>query len=310
MRSSNFVVGILICLTGSILFSTKAVLVKLAYRETNIDAISLLALRMVFSLPFFVVSAIVASAGNNKRFTIRQWFMIAAVGCLGYYVSSLLDFLGLQYISAGIERLVLFVYPTLVLLISFVLFGQKISRQQWIAVAITYAGLLLAFSGEIHAVETGSENFYKGVVLVFACAVTFALYIVGSGRLIPHVGAARFNSYAMSFACAGVLIHFFVSTEHSLLNLSGEVYLYSALMALFSTILPSYLVTEGIRRVGSGNAAIISSIGPVSTIVQANIFLYEPIVALQIAGTVLVLIGILLIGKKDKTKFVEREKVT
>jgi drug/metabolite transporter (DMT)-like permease len=295
---SYFITGILICFFGAICFSTKAIFVKLAYRDTEVDAITLLALRMVFSLPFFVVSAWFSSRKNdNIRFTGKQWMAVALIGCLGYYVSSLLDFLGLQYISAGIERLILFIYPTLVLLMSSFIFKEKIKRIQWIAVAITYAGLVLAFIAETDFTQEDQANLYLGVAFIFACSVTYAMYIVGSGRLIPSVGAAKFNSYTMSFACIAVLIHFFVASDHSLFNLSPRVYTYSIVMALFSTVIPSYLITEGIKRIGSDNAAIVSSVGPVSTIIQANIFLYEPILAMQIAGTALILVGVLIIGR-------------
>jgi drug/metabolite transporter (DMT)-like permease len=279
-------------------FSTKAVIVKLAYRDTEVGAITLLALRMVFSLPFFVVSAWASSAKtDNVRFSPKQWVGVAMIGCLGYYVSSLLDFLGLQFISAGIERLILFIYPTIVLLMSALIFKVRIQKWQWIAVAITYAGLVIAFLGEAGASESQSRDFYLGAVLIFACAITYAMYIVGSGRLIPSVGPAKFNSYAMSFACVAVLIHFFIVSDDSLFDLPAEVYGYSVLMAVLSTVIPSYLVTEGIKRIGSGNAAIVGSVGPVSTIIQANIFLYEPVLAAQIAGTALILVGVLIIGR-------------
>jgi drug/metabolite transporter (DMT)-like permease len=297
-KQGQFVGGVLICLLGSICFSTKAIFVKLAYRDTAVDAVTLLALRMVFSLPFFVVSAYATSRkSDNVRFTYKQWIFIAITGCLGYYISSLLDFIGLQYVSAGIERLVLFVYPALVLLISALVFKEKIKAVQWIAVAVTYAGLLLAFVGEANMGEDQEENFYLGAALIFVCSITYAMYIVGSGRIIPQVGAAKFNSYAMSFACVAVLLHYFITTRGSLIHLPSGVYFYSMAMALFSTVIPSYLVAEGIKRIGSDNAAIVGSIGPVSTILQAYIFLQEPVHAAQIAGTVLILVGVWIIGR-------------
>lgn len=298
---TKFVAGILICLLGAVCFSTKAIFVKLAYRDTDVDAVSLLALRMIFSLPFFLISAWASSSkSGNVRFTSRQWFGVAIIGCLGYYVSSLLDFLGLQYVSAGIERLILFIYPTLVLLMSAFIFKEKIQRIQWIAVLVTYVGLSMAFFGEATLDESNNKNFYLGAILIFACSITYAMYIVGSGRLIPSIGAAKFNSYAMSFACVAVLVHFFVTSDKSLLNLSTQVYIYAVVMALLGTVIPSYLVAEGIKRIGSDNAAIVGSIGPVSTIIQAYIFLHEPILGLQIVGTVFILIGVLLIGRSKK----------
>jgi drug/metabolite transporter (DMT)-like permease len=299
-QRQQFISGIIICLIGAICFSTKAIFVKLAYRNTDVDAVTLLALRMIFSLPFFVVSAAVSSGkSGNVKFTFKQWIYVAFIGTLGYYVSSLLDFLGLQYVSAGIERLILFIYPTLVLIMSALIFKRHISTNQWIAVAITYTGLMLAFAGELSLHEDRDGKFFIGAFCIFACAITYAIYLVGSGEVIPQVGAAKFNSYAMSFACLAVLLHFFIANENSLLDLPAVTYVYGIAMAILSTVVPSYLVTEGIKRIGSDNAAIVGSVGPVSTIVQAFIFLQEPIFAAQLIGTMLVLVGVLLISKKS-----------
>jgi len=297
-----FMGGVLIALLGAICFSTKAIFVKLAYRDTIVDAISLLALRMVFSLPFFVVSAYASSSKQtNVKFTPRQWVSVAVIGCLGYYISSLLDFLGLQYVTAGIERLILFIYPTLVMLMSSLIFKERIKPIQWVALIITYVGLLIAFIGEVDLQSTQSSNFILGSVLIFICAFTYAAYIVGSGRLIPMVGAAKFNSYAMSFASMGVLLHFFLNSDVSLLSFPPLVYVYSFLMAIVSTVVPSYMVVEGIKRIGSDNTAIVGSIGPVSTLVLAYFFLHETISPFQIVGTVMILFGVLLVsGQKRK----------
>lgn len=293
-----FIGGVITCFFGAICFSTKAIFVKLAYRETSVDPVSLLALRMIFALPFFVVSAWwTSSKSENVRFTWKQWLAVAGIGCLGYYVSSLLDFLGLQYVSAGIERLILFVYPTMVLLMSAFILKAKIKPIQWLAVLITYVGLMIAFWGEVRF-ENETTSFYLGVLLIFVCAVTYAIYIVGSGQLIPTIGAAKFNSYAMSFAALAVVLHFLLVNDNSLFNFDSQVYIYSFLMAIIGTVIPSYLVAAGIKRVGSGNAAIIGSVGPVSTIIQASIFLQEPVHLLQLVGTSFILGGILMISKK------------
>ena len=297
-NTSPFFIGVIICLLGAICFSTKAIFVKLAYRDTAVDAVSLLALRMIFSLPFFLVSAgVYSSKENNVKFTTKQWIYVALIGCLGYYISSLLDFMGLQFVTASIERLILFIYPTLVLLMNSVLFKQKIKLIQWLAVIITYAGLLLAFFSEVDIDSSQNENFLWGSFLIFVCAFTYAAYIVGSGKLIPMVGAIKFNSYAMSFACVGVLLHFFVTSEQSLIELPAKVYTYSFLMAILSTVIPSYLVTLGIKRIGSDTAAIVGSVGPVSTILLAYFFLNESIFAMQIVGTAMILFGVLLVSR-------------
>lgn len=289
------------CLFGSICFSSKAILVKLAYRDTQVDAVSLLALRMIFSLPVFFSSAwFISKKGNNIKFTIKQWAKIAFIGCLGYYISSLLDFIGLQFISASTERLILFIYPTLVVVMSSIVYKERITKYQWIAIIISYTGLAIAFSGEVSVHQVSTNQFYIGAILIFACAFTYAAYIVGSGRLIPKVGAAKFNSYAMGFAAVGVITHFYVSSNRSLLHLETNVYAYSFLMAIIATVIPSYLISEAIKRIGSNNSAIVSSIGPVSTILQAYFFLGEPISVLQFVGTLFILAGVLLISVKRK----------
>lgn len=297
-----FMGGVFIALLGAVCFSTKAIFVKLAYRDTTVDAITLLALRMVFSLPFFAISAFASSSKQtNVKFTPRQWLSVAVIGCLGYYISSLLDFLGLQYVTAGIERLILFIYPTLVMLMSSLIFKEKIKPIQWVALVITYVGLLIAFFSEVDFQSAQSSNFILGSVLIFICAFTYAAYIVGSGRLIPMVGAAKFNSYAMSFASIGVLLHFFLNSDISLWSFPSLVYVYSFLMAILSTVVPSYMVVEGIKRIGSDNAAIVGSIGPVSTLVLAYFFLQETISPFQIVGTIMILLGVLLVsGQKRK----------
>jgi len=295
----NFIQGILLALCGAVLFSTKAILVKLAYRDTPVDALPLLALRMVFSIPFFLGAAAFSSnKTTNVKFTGKEWIYVALIGCLGYYVSSFLDFVGLKYVSAGIERLILFIYPTLTLLMSAIIFKVKIKPLQWLALVITYFGLAIAFFGEVDFNSPQNKNFLFGSVMVFICAFTYAGYIVGSGRLIPKVGASKFNSYAMSFACVGVLLHFVLFSDVSLFHLPLTVYVYSFLMAVFATVIPSYLVAAAINRIGSGNVAIVGSVGPVSTILLANLFLSEAITIWQLVGTACILAGVLIIGKQ------------
>ena len=273
-------------------------MVKLAYVNTEVDTITLLALRMLFSLPFFIGAAIVSSRKEtNIRFTSRQWLQVAAVGLLGYYVSSFLDFVGLQYVSAGIERLILFIYPTFVVIISAVWFKVVVTKRQVVALVLTYGGLLIAYISEAK-INSTDVNFFFGSFCVFICAITFAIYIAGSGRLIPAIGSVKFNSYAMSFACLGVLTHFALTSDVSLTNLSPQVYGYSAFMAIVSTVIPSYLVSVGLKRLGANNTAIISSLGPISTILQASYFLGESISTLQWVGTLCILIGILMISWK------------
>ena len=297
-KSSGYIAaGVAISLLGAICFSTKAVIVKLAYLDYPVDAITLLAIRMIFSLPFFLVSAMLTSnQKENVKFTKRQWIDIAILGCFGYYISSLLDFQGLKYVSAGIERLILFIYPTFVLLITAVWMKRKVRRIEWIAVLITYAGLVIAFAGEARIQE--DPNFFFGSMLILICALTYAIYIAGSGALIPSVGAIKFNSYAMSFAAVAVLIHFMFTSTQSVIGLPFSIYAYGFLMAVLSTVIPSYLVSISIKRLGANTTAIIASIGPVSTILQAALLLGESVSVLEIAGTGFILLGILVISWK------------
>lgn len=171
---------------------------------------------------------------------------------------------------------------------------------QWLAVIVTYLGLAIAFFGEFDFKASQSGNFLFGSLLIFICAFTYASYIVGSGRLIPQVGATKFNSYAMSFASVGVILHFFLLSDASLLNLPLLVYVYSFLMAIFSTVIPSYLIAIAIKRIGPDNSAIVNSVGPVSTIFLAYVFLDETVSVWQFIGTALILVGVFIIARQKQ----------
>lgn len=291
--------GFVFTFLGAVLFSTKAIIVKLAFAHTHIDAVSLLTLRMIFSLPFFLALAFFSSgnAGVTKLKPL-QWFQVFVIGVFGYYLSSLFDFTGLQYISAGLERLILFLYPTFTLLINAAVFKQKVSRIQQIAVVLTYVGIGMAYIGEL-SLDTSNSHFVLGSVLIFACAITYAIYIVGSGRLVPIVGAARFTAYSMLSATIGVFAHALFTGNIHVLESGRTMWVYGLALALLATVIPALLISNGMKRIGANNVAIISGIGPVSTIVQAHFFLHEPIFFVQIAGTALVVVGVLLIGWKN-----------
>jgi len=298
--------GFVISFTGAILFSTKAILVKLAFRSTHADALTLLALRMLLSLPFYVLTAFWGSRREgNVRMNRRQWGWVIALGLLGYYLSSFFDFVGLQYISAGLERLILFLYPSFAVLINVLVFRQRISRVQLIALILTYTGIGIAYFGELK-IDNGNPNFYWGSFLVFLCAITYAVYLSGTGRLVPLVGAAKFTTYSMLTATLGVLVHFFLRqalSDHPPLPTgagSGTLWGYGVALALVATVIPSFMLSAGMRRIGANNAAIVTSVGPVSTILQAHFFLGDRIFAEQVVGTALVIVGVLLIGWKER----------
>lgn len=290
--------GFIITFTGSMLFSTKAIIIKKAFAGTHIDALSLLTLRMVFSLPFYAGAVWLAyRKAVYAKFTKKQWRQIIALGLFGYYISSLFDFLGLQYISAGLERLILFLYPSFCVLINAFYFRQKINRIQLWALLLTYAGMVIAYYGEMK-VDVNNPHFFLGGFLVFICSITYAVYIVGSGRMVPQVGVTKFTAYAMLSATTAIFIHYLLRGDYTLLNVKTELWVYGLLLGIIATVIPSFLISAGLKRIGSNNAAIISSIGPVSTILQAHFILGERIFTEQVIGTMLVIAGVLLTGWK------------
>jgi len=299
-RHKISIAGFLITLSGAILFSTKAIIVKLAFGSTHTDALTLLTLRMIFSLPFYVVAAFIVSGHkDNKKMNVKEWLLVITLGIFGYYLSSLFDFIGLQYVSAGLERLILFLYPTFAVLINAYFFRQKISGIQGLALVFTYAGIAIAYFGEL-TIDSGNPNFYFGSFMIFLCSITYSIYIAGSGKVIPITGANKFTAYAMLAATAGIFIHFTIKGNIKTLETGSTLWLYGIMLAVFSTVLPSFMLSQGLKKIGSNNVAIISGIGPVSTIVQAHFILGEKIFAAQIAGTLLVIIGVLLIGWRKK----------
>ena len=293
--------GFIITFIGAILFSTKAIIVKKAFADLAVPALTLLSLRMLFSLPFYIAAAAFnSSKKTNTVFTKKDWFYVCLTGMLGYYVSSLLDFMGLQYVSAGMERLILFLYPTFVVLINAWLFKQRITQSQKIALALAYAGIGIAYFGELK-IDTSNPNFMWGSLLIFICAVTYSLYLVGSGRLIPKIGASKFTAYAMLAATFGVLVHFFITSGYSEVQWSTTLAGYGLLLAIVATVIPSFLLSYGMKKIGTNNTAIMTSIGPVSTILQAHWILGEKIFTEQILGTMLVVAGIIIIGWRRNT---------
>lgn len=277
-------------------------MVKLAFAEIKVDALSLLTIRMIFSLPFYLIAAfVISSKEGNVKISGKQWLYLVLLGLFGYYLSSLFDFIGLQYISAGLERLILFLYPTFVVLINVLVYKQRINRNQKIALILTYIGIGLAYFGELQ-VDTSNPNFFWGSFLIFLCAITYSIYIVGSGRLIPLIGATKFTAYAMLSATAGIFIHFLLRNEFDVLLQSKGLWYYGLSLAIIATVIPTFMLSAALKKIGSNNVAIISSIGPVSTIVQAHYFLGEKIFTAQIVGTVLVVAGILMLSIKKKSK--------
>jgi drug/metabolite transporter (DMT)-like permease len=298
---SGLLTGFLISFTGAILFSTKAIIIKKAFQATSVDALTLLTLRMLFSLPFYIIAAIWSFRRTQTRMTRRQWIWVVIMGILGYHLSSYFDFVGLQYISAGLERLILFLYPSFAVLINAVAFRQRISRAQALALLLTYTGIGIAYFGELR-IDTGNAHFYWGSFLVFLCSVTYSFYLAGMGRIVTVLEPSKFTTYSMLVAVGSVFLHFLVrggtTGKFHIPATGGNLWLYGMLLALLATVIPSFMLSAGMKRIGANNAAIVTSIGPVSTILQAHFVLGDPIFIEQVVGTLLVIAGVLLTGWK------------
>jgi drug/metabolite transporter (DMT)-like permease len=284
--------GALLVLASAVAFSTKAVFAKVAYRY-GIDPIPMLTQRMAFSLPFFALVAALSGRGSRPALSRKDQLKIVVLGVLGYYLASVLDFMGLLYISAGFERLILFVYPTLVVLISAVFLRKPVRRRELWALFLTYAGIALVAYAELGAF---GSNVPLGAALVFGCALSYAAYLVGSGELIPRLGSVRFTALAMTVSSLAVFAHFGLSGQ-TLAGYPREVYGLGLALALVCTVLPVFMLAEGIRRIGSASASILGTVGPVSTIALAHLVLGESISAGQLAGTALVLVGATLVAR-------------
>jgi drug/metabolite transporter (DMT)-like permease len=284
--------GILLGSIGAIAFSGKAILVKLSYRY-GVDAVTVIMLRMLFALPLFLGLSWWA-ARSRARLSRRDWVTVAGLGFCGYYLSSFLDFCGLQYIGASLERLVLYLNPTLVLVMSSLLFGVRITQYQWFSLAASYLGVLLVFG---HDVSVDGANVLLGSALVLGSAISYAVYLISSGQVVRRLGALRITGLATSIACLLCIAQFLVLRPVSSLAFPAEVIWLSLLNATLCTFLPVLLVMLAIERVGAPIVAQTSSIGPLSTIFLSIILLGEPFTFWLAAGTVLVLSGIWLLTR-------------
>jgi drug/metabolite transporter (DMT)-like permease len=292
--------GAIVAFTAAVFFSTKAIFVKLAYLY-GADAISTLALRMIMALPMLLAVAWYSTRGGARPLTRADWKAVLLLGFVGYYLSSLLDFLGLQYITASLERLILFLYPTIVALITWAFLKKPIGTRGVLALALSYVGIAISFVRDLqHAGDTTSVLIGGG--FVFACTVTYAIYIVGSGEMVGRIGALRFAAYATSVAALCCLIQFALTRPISAIDLPWQVYGYTLAMAVVATVLPVILTAKAIHMIGAPRVAIIGAVGPIATILLAWWLLGEPIGWEQIAGAALVMSGVLLISVKPRPK--------
>jgi drug/metabolite transporter (DMT)-like permease len=291
--------GIAFGVAGVLAFSLRPVLIKLAYAAHPVSPTTLLFLRMTLSLPFF------AAVGwwlrrQQPPIRGRDWAAIVALGFLGYYAASLLDFIGLQYVGAGVGRLILFLYPTLVLLLSFLAFGKRPRTRELAAVAMSYAGIVLVVSNQAGGGEQG-KLFVLGALLIFGSALCYAIYLVAGSEMVKRVGSMRFTAYSMMVSSIPALAQFFLLEPMSSLELPGAVWGYVIVLATLSTVLPLFLQAEALKRIGANHFALIGAVGPVSVAVTSTLGLGEPFTWVQAIGGLLVISGVVLVSLKPKS---------
>lgn len=282
-------------MVGAVAFSGKAIIVKLAYRH-GVDPVTLIMLRMLFALPIFLVMAWWASRGK-PALTRKDWLGVLGLGFTGYYLSSFLDFAGLQYISASLERLILYLNPTLVLLLSLLFYRKRISLRQMAGMAISYAGVVLVFGHEITA--QGSHAAW-GALLIFLSAAAYALYLVYSGEIVRRLGAIRLVGLASTVACLFCILQFVLLRPLTLEHVAPEVLWLSLINATVCTVAPVLMVMMAIERIGASMTAQTGMVGPISTILMGVLILDEPFTVWIAAGTVLVLAGIYVFTRSPR----------
>ncbi len=285
--------GLVLATIGAIAFSAKAIIVKLAYRH-GVDAVTLIMLRMLFALPLFVALAWWAGRGQPKL-TGRDWQIVGALGFCGYYLASFLDFAGLQYITASLERLILYLNPTLVMLFGWLLFQRRVTRQQLLALLVSYLGVVLVFG---HEITLAGANVALGSALVFGSAASYAVYLLYSGQVVKRLGSLRLTGLATSVACILCIAQFVLLRPiDAAFAVAPAVLWLSVLNATLCTFVPVLLVMMAIERVGPAVTAQTGMIGPLSTILMGVLILGEPFTAWVAAGTALVLMGVALLAR-------------
>lgn len=298
MIHRHYRTGLALGALGAVLFSAKAIIVKLIYRY-GVNAEAVLALRMGLALPFFVAIALWQQRSASLSISAHQWARLIGVGLLGYYAASYLDFLGLQYISAALERLILFLYPTLVLLFARLFFKRPISSRQWGALGISYLGIALAFTHDISLQQPG---LLMGATLVLASAFAYALYLLLGGELLQQLGTLRMTALASCVAALASLLQFFIMHDLASLALPWPVYALSLFNAIFCTVIPVFCVMLSIKMLGAGIASQVAMLGPMSTLLLAALLLGETITLWHLAGTACVLLGVFMLSQSKGTK--------
>jgi drug/metabolite transporter (DMT)-like permease len=288
--------GLLLAAAGAIAFSGKAIIVKLSYLH-GVDAVTVIMYRMLFAFPFFIAMGLWAerqAIARENPLTRRDVFDIVGLGFVGYYLSSYLDFLGLQYITASLERLILYLNPTLVVLLGWALYKKPIHPLRMLAMTVSYSGVMLVFS---HELSFAGADVALGATLVFASAVSYAMYLIYSGQLVQRIGALRLVGWATSVACVCCIAQFLILRPLSAAEVPVEVLWLGVLNAVACTVAPVLMVMMAIERIGAALTAQTGMIGPMSTITLGVLLLGEPLNAWIGMGTLLVVGGVFIVSK-------------
>ena len=297
--------GLLLALGGVVGFGFRPVFVKLCYAVEPVSPVTLLFLRMLVSLPFFAAVAWwlaykdAQSSTKRAPLTPREWAAVAGLAFVGYYLASFLDFIGLQYVGAGVGRLILFIYPTMVVLLSLLFLKKRPSRRELAALVISYAGIALVVSGQIGA-QGQDSRFLFGVLMCLSAALSYATYLVAGSELTRRIGSMRFTAYTMIVSTLPAAIQFFALEPLAAFDLSARLWWTLLGMVVFATVIPSFMVAEALKRVGANQFALLGAVGPVVAVYAGAVGLEEPVTAIQVAGSVLVISGVLLVSLKSK----------
>lgn len=275
-------------------FAAKAILIKKAYQLAPVDSTTVLALRVLVSLPAFFI---MAWFSRGEKLSARDWLILVWLGANGYYLASFFDFWGLEYISAALERIILFTYPGIVLLLNAIWFRRPVRRSELGALALAWLGIGFVFWHDLRA-SAQPGNVARGAILVFLSAITYAFYLVGSARVIGRIGSLRLTGIVVSVAAGFITAHFLITHPVRDLVQPQAIYSIALALAVFSTVLPIFFTSEALKRIGANRMSIVGSIGPILTIWLGYWFLGEPITAAQLAGTALVLAGVGLVSSR------------
>jgi drug/metabolite transporter (DMT)-like permease len=301
---NNYLIGVVLVLIGTLFFSAKSIFIKKVY-EYGMDPDSLMVLRMAMAVPFYLLIYVLGVNSHQKKIAKTDFVIVCAIGVLGYYVASYLDLRGLLYITASFERMILYLFPSFVLIISVIFFNHKLTVAEVLAFVLSYLGIMVIYAQDFHSY--GHETTY-GMLLVLGSALAFSVFVVLSGKYIAKVGSVRFTSISMLGASVAVFLHYLFNVKSSFAAYGSQAYGLVFILALFCTVLPSYLINMGVKRVGAPRAAIVGTISPVFTVVMAYVFLNEVSTITHLAGFVLVMMGIALITLSKQVRILQPEQ--